>query len=498
MKKVLNKIAIISALSTISYAQTISITSGWQLLGTTDTVSNMANFSSSCATSVYTYNNGAWSTYSPTSSSNTISSIDKAKGFWVNGSSSCTLDLSATTTSTVSSTTTTRTYAIVDTNQLKCYSSTKGTTEACSKKGYDADYSGNQPSYTKSSDGLTVLDNVTGLTWTQSTDTDGSGAVDYKDKYLQADAPAYCENLNLGGFSDWRLPSIKEAYSLIVFNGLDASSYLGTDTSTLTPFIDKTFDWAFGDTTTTEGIAAGDRIIDAQYASTAVYVSTTMNGDATTFGVNYVDGRIKGYPKNRKKLYVRCVRGNTDYGTNSFTDNSDKTISDNTTGLMWQQDDQTSTDWDDSIATCEAATTASHNDWRLPNVKELQSILDYTRSPDTTNSAAIDAKFNATSLTNEEGITDWGYYWTSTTHLNNSEDGTNATYLSFGRALGYFQNAILDVHGAGSQRSNDKTSVATEGGAKLITVNGNNFYAHGPQGDILRLNNMVRCVRDIN
>ena len=90
----------------------------------------------------------------------------------------------------------------------------------------------------------------------------------------------------------------------------------GTDTSTLKPFIDPSFDFAFGDTTTAAGIAAGDRLIDAQYASTTNYVFTTMLGDATMFGVNFIDGRIKGYPSARKLFYVRCVRGNAAYGQN--------------------------------------------------------------------------------------------------------------------------------------------------------------------------------------
>lgn len=394
----------------------------------------------------------------------------------------------------VSLTCTTYSYNIVDTNQTACYNSATGATQACSGAGYDADYTGHQPSYTVSGD--TVTDSITALTWTQSTDVNASGAVDYNDKMTQSEADTYCTALTTGGLT-WRLPTIKEMYSLILFSGKDASNYMGTDTSTLTPFIDGAFDWAFGDLTTTEGIAAGDRIIDGQYASSTLYVSTTMNGDATMFGVNFVDGRIKGYPIALKKFYVRCVTGNTQYGVNDFVDNTDQTISDNATGLMWQQNDSASTDWDNAVAVCEAATTAGHTDWRLPNAKELQSIVDYTRSPDTSSDAAINAIFNSTSFTNEEGVTDWGYYWASSTHVDNNDDGTNATYLSFGRALGYFNTMMLDVHGAGSQRSNDKQDVANEGGANSADIGFGTFYYHGPQGDILRLNNKVRCVRDI-
>jgi Protein of unknown function (DUF1566)/Arylsulfotransferase (ASST) len=385
-----------------------------------------------------------------------------------------------------------RTYAVVDTGQTTCYDSATGVETACTGTGYDADYAGNQPSYTVSADGLTVTDNVTGLTWQQSTDTNGDGLVNYDDKMYQSDAAAYCGNLVLGGRDDWRLPSIKEAYSLILFTGKDASSYTGTDTSVLTPFLSGVFDWAFGDLSS--GI---DRIIDAQYASSTLYVSTTMNDNPTMFGVNFVDGRIKGYPLDTKKFYVRCVAGNTDYGINRFVDNGDRTISDNATGLMWQQNDSDSSDWDDAVAQCESATTAGHTDWRLPNAKELQSIVDYTRSPDTTGSAAISPLFNATPIVNEDGKTDWGYYWASTTHLDYDGAGSNAAYVAFGRALGYMNGKIMDVHGAGAQRANDKLDVAAETGVQSATNAYGTFYYKGPQGDILRNNNKVRCVRDM-
>lgn len=405
-----------------------------------------------------------------------------------NTSSDSLEDSSSTETSNES---TQKSYAIVDTHQTTCYNSSTGQATTCTGIGYDGDYAGNQPSYKASDYGLTVTDNVTTLIWQQSSDINNDGRLNFDDKLYQSEAVSHCENLTLAGRDDWRLPSIKEAYSLILFSGKDPSAYQGTDTSTLIPFLDSAFDWAFGD------LDSGyDRIIDGQYASSTLYVSTTMNNDPTMFGVNYVDGRIKGYPSDTKVYYVRCVTGNTDYGTNAFTDNNDQTISDSATGLMWQQDDTESTHWDNAVSQCEAATTALYDDWRLPNAKELQSIVDYTISPDTHNQPAIDSIFNASSFQNENGDTDWGYYWSSTTHVNNSDDGSNAAYVSFGRALGYMQSSILDVHGAGAQRSNDKVSVSSEPGAQSATGANGTFYYKGPQGDVLRDNNKVRCVRD--
>ena len=58
-------------------------------------------------------------------------------------------------------------------------------------------------------------------------------------------------------------------------------------------------------------------------------------------------------------------------------------------------------------------------------------------------------------------------------------------------------STILDVHGAGSQRSNDKLNVSTEPGAGSAIDANNAFYYKGPQGDILRIENLIRCVRDL-
>jgi hypothetical protein len=123
--------------------------------------------------------------------------------------------------------------------------------------------------------------------------------------------------------------------------------------------------------------------------------------------------------------------------------------------------------------------------------------VDYSRAPDYTASAAIDALFTSTSFTNEDGASDWGYYWASTTHINYPDVGDVATYVSFGRALGYFDNRstyeITDVHGAGAQRSNNKQSHAID--VRSADVGFGVFYYKGPQGDISRYENWVRCVR---
>lgn len=384
-------------------------------------------------------------------------------------------------------------YAIVDTAQVNCYDDSGSATDCPAAGeafyGQDAQVAGNSPSYTDNGDG-TVTDNVTGLVWQQSPDTDGDGDVDVSDKLSYDAAKTYCENLVSGGASDWQLPTIKQLYSLIDFTGRDPSGYEGTDTSSLVPFIDTSyFDFSYGDTD------EGERIIDSQYLSSTFYVGSSSS--TLVFGVNFADGRIKGYGTSNlgedKTFTVMCVRENTSYGVNDFTDNGDGTVSDGATGLMWAQQDSgddapNGLNWEEALAYVVTQNTANHlgySDWRLPNIKELQSILDYSRAPDLTSSAAIDSIFDATLISNEAGQADYGYYWSSTTHANWSQlPGMWASYMSFGRALGYIDGAWTDIHGAGAQRSDLKSGDPSD-------------YAtgHGPQGDAVRIYNYVRLVR---
>jgi hypothetical protein len=145
-------------------------------------------------------------------------------------------------------------------------------------------------------------------------------------------------------------------------------------------------------------------------------------------------------------------------------------------------------DWEDALVWIQQKNEENYlgyNDWRLPNAKELQSIVDYTRSPATTDSAAIDPIFWVTTITSEVGGTNYPFYWTSTTHVSTVLGGDAAIYIAFGEALGYWVNSWMDVHGAGSQRSDPKSGNLA-----------NYPYGRGPQGDAIRINNYVRLIRD--
>jgi len=332
--------------------------------------------------------------------------------------------------------------------------------------GQDSNYTTNEMSFTENGDG-TVTDNNTGLVWLQIAD----------EKMIWEEAVAYAREYEMAEQEGWRLPTIKELYSLIDFSG----------NTTDTPYIDTDyFEFHWGDET-------GERQIDSQYATSTIYETTTMNGNVTMFGVNFADGRIKGYPIS-KDFYVMLVKDGDGYGVNNFVDNGDGTISDLATGLMWMEfdsvnllDDDGFMDWETALEWAENLEYAGYDDWKLPDAKELQSIVDYERSPDTTDSAAIDPMFDATEIINLLGETDYGYYWTSTTHAEN-DHGDKGVYVAFGRCIGQISDEIMDVHGAGSQRSDPKSGDASDYPS----------IGNGPQGDESRVYNMVRLVREID
>jgi len=376
------------------------------------------------------------------------------------------------------------TYPIVDTGQAYCYDDGVGIpcpNEGESFYGQDAQYSGNAPSYTDNGDG-TITDNVTGLMWQK----------DPGEKMTYEQAVAGAEGFDLAGYDDWRLPTIKELYSLIQFSGTDASRCAEEESCTAIPFIDSDyFEFAYGDT------ATGERMIDSQWATSTIYTGRIMNGGQAMFGVNFADGRIKGYGTGTdrggrgKTFFVIYVRGNSNYGINDFVDNGDGTVTDNATGLTWMQADsgasadsaQGALDWEGALNYCSSLDYAGISEWRLPNAKELHSIIDYTRSPDATNSAAIDPIFDISTITNEAGQLDYPAFWTSTTHVSSNGFSGSGVYINFGRSMGYMNGAWRDVHGAGAQRADQKSGDPSKYSSGLV-----------PQGDAVRIYNYARCV----
>ena len=99
---------------------------------------------------------------------------------------------------------------------------------------------------------------------------------------------------------------------------------------------------------------------------------------------------------NTTAAYVRCVSGDQNLTVKNFTDNADGTIKDNTTGLTWQKCAMGQTNnstcsggpaiisWLNALTYCNSTLNnlpaSAPRTWRMPNVIELQSIEDYTKT----------------------------------------------------------------------------------------------------------------------
>ena len=390
----------------------------------------------------------------------------------------------------------TNNYVQIATGQYTLYDNDGNVLDAISESdslyGQDANYlKGEKMSFTKNGNG-TITDNNSGLMWQEIPTSEG---------FNWQDAKEYCENLELGGYDDWRMPSAKELFSISNFNS----------------------GWPYLDTNYFSLVNNEEVDKSEQYWSSNTYVGHTEEGGYNAaFGVNHATGHIKAYPAaapdkekdhkgpppNRQPppgqgeppengrppqngerptgnpllKHVRAVRG-TVYGINNFTDNKDGTISDNATGLMWPKGDSgKGLNWKDALVYAKNANIADYTDWRLPNVKELQGIVDYSFAPNAKDSKnkgpAIDPIFNCTPISNEAGTDDFGYYWTSTSaHFRSGEPYFYAWYVAFGMAV---NNEGKDFHGAGAVRFDTK-------------YEGGNL---GEGGE--RTYNYVRLVRNIN
>jgi hypothetical protein len=357
------------------------------------------------------------------------------------------------------------TYPVTDADQESCYGSSNGQQISCAGTGQDASYTTLAPSYSDNGD-ETITDLNTALMWTQAVYGVGLTFDEVLDE---------ASTFSLAGYEDWRVPTIKELYTLSHFNGKT-----GTSIEENIPFIDESiFEVRYGTV----------RFIDGQLWSSNQYTGTIFGNpnQKCNFGYNSIDGRIKCYQQTATTLYARYVRGNENVGTNDFSASSVNSdiIVDAATGLEWMRtDNSVGLEWDNALGYCNDLTLGSYDDWKLPDAHELQSIVDYSRSPDTTNSPAIDAIFESTQITNEAGDADFGWYWTSTTHLDGNPSGSYAVYIAFGRAMGYFTApngdvvGSVDVHGAGAQRSDPKAGPVPDP----------NYF--GPQGDYRRVYNV--------
>jgi hypothetical protein len=113
-----------------------------------------------------------------------------------------------------------------------------------------------------------------------------------------------------------------------------------------------------------------------------------------------------------------------------FMVNTNGTVTDPSTGLMWQQESAGPMSWEEALNYCEGLTLGGYNDWRLPNINELQSLVDYTIY-----GPAIDTTAFPDTMSSN--------YWSSTTHAY----GTSSAWcVSFSSGLVFYYDKSFSYY----------------------------------------------------
>lgn len=297
--------------------------------------------------------------------------------------------------------------------------------------GQDANYLGASFNFLDNANG-TIDDAVSGLTWQQ---------IQSNSRASQVDAQQACQDLNLAGKDDWRLPSIQELFSLANMSGSPGAAF----------FINSNlFEIRYAE--------PYEKYVDGlPFDLSGQTWSTTLSADGqTAYSYNFFNGELRTYPVEQIFFY-RCVRGDA-YGQNDFTDNGNGTVNDLSSGLTWQQADSVyALNWGGALSYCENLTLGEADDWRLPDIKELFSIAF----------AVQDAALFPASSVGER-------LWSATTRADTPSE---AYYLCSGDCLTLDQTTDL---GSGSIRSEPKNGDPQGFSGSVIEV---------------RINNFARCVR---
>ena len=273
--------------------------------------------------------------------------------------------------------------ALPDTSQTGNFTGSAG-------DGEDSDYTINAQAFTNNGNG-TITDNVTGLMWQ---------SVDHGESTWE-NAVANAASVTTGGYNDWRLPTPHELFCL--FNHQVSNPALNTAFFPNNPVARAGYWW-----------------------SSDLYGTSTTNVWCTNEG-----GGLGPKPKSETisaggtlRYHARYVRGAKQTNGHNYVSNNDGTVTDLDTGLMWRQVPRTAATWSAALADIEGLTDAGFSDWRMPNVKEMESLVDYTM---TTFTSLTNIKPPAHRLLFPSATAT--SYWTSTTQNN---DALAALVVEFG------------------------------------------------------------------
>ncbi len=297
----------------------------------------------------------------------------------------------------------THTISLPKTGQTACYD-TAGTIIPCTGTGQDGEIQAGvawpSPRFNDNGDG-TVTDKLTGLMWLKDGNCFGMqtwyGALDKIAGFNGSSGNYNCQAYT-AHYSDWRMPNINEAESLVHPQAEIPSDWLNSQ-----GFVNVQYNWYWSSTTRSYLPSVTESAWDVSMM--AGWVSSLWKGSGLTYVWPVRAGQFNttdpNYPANmwktgQKTSYYAGDDGAKQAGVSwpsgRFTDHGDGTINDNLTGLVWAKNAATpvvdacplgTNTWQnalDLVKCLSANKYLGYGDWRLPNRNELYSLLDFSQS----------------------------------------------------------------------------------------------------------------------
>ncbi len=316
-------------------------------------------------------------------------------------------------------------------------------------------------SFRNNGDG-TINDVKNGIMWQQQT---GSFT------YSWSAAGQVCRNLSLGGHVDWRLPSLREllsiadfgvhspAMNLATFPGTRNADYWTADPNARLASEAWSVNFRYGNFVP-QAVSAQEYVRCVRGKNLVFNQLEIKPGSYSAATISFVDDDPDRIHDSAGKLLALglaaddavMVSGSTgglndhtftvasvtatditlspdddlteqDSGPSVTLDGS--TVKDSATSLLWEREEQGPYTWQQALEYCEELTLAEHADWRMPNIKELASIVDLTRTG--VAPAISTLLFHDAAGRNK--------FWSSTTH---------ARYTGMARGINFLQGYAYD------------------------------------------------------
>lgn len=275
--------------------------------------------------------------------------------------------------------------------------------------------------FTDNGDG-TITDCVTGLMWQKETNP----------RMGPKDAEGFCANLKLAGYTDWRLPNIKELNTILNLD-VNSSSWLFPQFPVpenekmlhyaANGMFENNFAWVTNFTMGYDGYYGGR---DAPLLSRAVrYADAAKTAPASKekpFIITHT-GQKNAFDLKGREVAIDRIWGldaQRIWTEQDFeTAEQGRAVLDRVNGLLWDNaHEELMLNWNEAqeyIAALNEKSYLGHNDWRLPSREELRSLAVYDDVQPAINrnafaSCAADFYWSATASKNDGNLA-WGIYF---------------------------------------------------------------------------------------